>query len=150
VIIGHRHNRTLEVRGSIPLISTRKRKGLAAMRGLFVFRVHREAFPNSRGRPCFARVCCFDRSPTRSSRCPKGGPSDVWFTPFLVILLCAGLGAGLAHIERCLELSHKRVRKGVSPRSGINSGGYCEQALRGSQAPQDFNRGRKGIDSLPQ
>ncbi len=30
-------DRTLEVRGSIPLGSTRKRKGLAAMRGLFVF-----------------------------------------------------------------------------------------------------------------
>ena len=37
VIVECRHNRTLEVRGSIPLGSTRKRKGLAAMRGLFVF-----------------------------------------------------------------------------------------------------------------
>ncbi len=37
-IVRHLENRTLEVRGSIPLGSTRKRKGLAAMRGLFVFR----------------------------------------------------------------------------------------------------------------
>jgi hypothetical protein len=37
VLFERRHNRTLEVRGSIPLGSTRKRKGLAAMRGLFVF-----------------------------------------------------------------------------------------------------------------
>jgi hypothetical protein len=55
-------NRTLEVWGSIPHVSTRKRNRSAQMRAGFVFGGARESFRNSRGRRCDPRSCECDRS----------------------------------------------------------------------------------------
>ena len=67
-IVGRLHNRTLEVRGSIPLGSTRKRKGLAAMRGLFVFRRCRDRSALEFGYAVAGRGSCSRNRRSRGER----------------------------------------------------------------------------------